>query len=189
MNKYIKYTIGLLFLGLGITFTIQSGLGAGPWDLLAHGQYLRFGMSVGFWQNVNYLVIITLIMLIFKKKFNYIVFVPGIILGLFIDGFLMFDFTQFINPYPLVFIGTFLCSVGIIIYVGQKFIPNAIDYLMLTLHEELKIKTGAAKLLTDFIPLVFALILGILPNIGTLITFIFVPFFMTLITKVTGYGI
>lgn len=189
MNKYIKYIIGLFILGLGISLTIQSDLGAGPWDLLAHGQYLRFGMSVGFWQNVNYLITITVIMLVFKTKFNYMVFVPGIILGLFIDGFLMINFRHFLSPYPLVFLGTFLCSVGIIIYVGQAFIPNAIDYLMLTLHQKLKLSTGIAKLITDFIPLVFALILGIYPNVGTLITFIFVPVFMTLITKVTGYGI
>ena len=189
MNKYIKYLIGLITLALGITFTIQSGLGAGPWDLLAHGQYLRFSMSVGFWQNVNYLILITVIMLIFKKKFNYLVFVPGIILGLFIDLFLMFDFNAYIPAYPLVFIGTFICSVGIIIYVGQDLIPNAIDYLMLTLHQELKISTGIAKLITDFIPLAVALLLGIRPNIGTLITFIFVPIFLSLITKVTGYGI
>lgn len=181
--------MGLILLALGITFTIQSNLGAGPWDLLAHGQYLRFSMTVGFWQNINYVFIITTITILFKKKFNYLVFVPGIVLGLFIDLFLMFDFNAYIPSYPLVFLGTFICSIGIIIYVGQDLIPNAIDYLMLTLHQELKINTGLAKLITDFIPLLVAFALGIKPNIGTLITFLFVPIFMNLITKVTGYGI
>lgn len=189
MNTHVKYIIGLMLLGLGITFTIQSGLGAGSWDLLAHGQYLRFGLTVGFWQNVNYLLIVLMVKVVFKTKWNFWVFIPGIILGVFIDLFLLLDFTLFLGAYPLVFLGSFICALGIIMYVGSDLIPNAIDYLMLSLHTELKLKTGLAKLITDFIPILIAMILGIMPNIGTLITFLAVPMFLSLITKVTGYGI
>lgn len=187
MNKYIKYIIGLLILGVGISLTIQSDLGAGTWDLLAHGLYLKFSMSVGFWQNINYLVIISLITVIFKRKFNLWVFIPGIILGVFIDLILKINFSLYLNPYTMIVLGSFLCSLGIIIYTDQKVLPNAIDYLMLTLQEELPIKTGTAKLITDAVPLVFGFMLSIRPAIGTLIIFLLVPMFITLINYFLTY--
>lgn len=80
-------------------------------------------------------------------------------------------------------------ALGVMIYLRQNLMPNAVDYLMLTLQEELNISTSLAKLITDGIPLIIAMVFGIYPYLGTLINFIFMPIFLRLITAVTGLGL
>ena len=189
MKKGIKYFIGIVTIALGIAMTIQANMGAGTWDLLAHGLSLKFSMTTGFWQNINFITSLVLITIIFKRKLNVLSLIPGLVLGSFVDVFLRFDFAAYLHSYLLIFLGTFVMAVGVMIYLRQNLMPNAIDYLMLTLQEELKISTSLAKLITDGIPLIVAMVFGIYPYLGTLINFIFMPIFLRLITAVTGLGL
>jgi len=45
--KYVFYVLGILILTLGIAFTIQSELGASPFDALLVGLSVHAGLTVG----------------------------------------------------------------------------------------------------------------------------------------------
>lgn len=57
--KYMYYGIGILILSLGISLTIQSGLGTSPFDALLVGLSKKIGLTVGSWE-----VLISVILLI-----------------------------------------------------------------------------------------------------------------------------
>lgn len=57
--KYIFYGLGILILSLGISLTIQSGLGTSPFDALLVGLSKEVGLTVGSWE-----VLISVILLI-----------------------------------------------------------------------------------------------------------------------------
>ncbi|MGX1082885.1 putative membrane protein YczE [Bacillus sp. SLBN-57] len=56
--KYLFYVIGILILTLGIAFTIQSDLGASPFDALLVGLAVHAGLTVGSWEVIIALLLI-----------------------------------------------------------------------------------------------------------------------------------
>lgn len=48
--KYMYYGLGILILSLGISLTIQSGLGTSPFDALLVGLSEEVGLTVGSWE-------------------------------------------------------------------------------------------------------------------------------------------
>lgn len=51
--KYMYYGIGILILSLGISLTIQSGLGTSPFDALLVGLSKKIGLTVGSWEEIG----------------------------------------------------------------------------------------------------------------------------------------
>lgn len=47
--RLMIFTIGLLFMSLGIVLLIRADLGATPWDALHVGLYEQIGLTVGTW--------------------------------------------------------------------------------------------------------------------------------------------
>ena len=178
MSKQVRYVFGLSLLGIGITLTLQAGLGAGVWDLLAFGLMTKYGVTFGFWQNVSYITIISMVSLVFKKKFKWQVLIPGIFLGVFIDILMLMDFTAILGSWTMIILGSLIIGVGISLYTSQNLLPTAVDYLMLEINENTKLDEFFSKLITDLFPLIVSLILGFKPEIGTLVTFVLVPITM-----------
>lgn len=56
--KYVFYVLGILILTLGIAFTIQSDLGASPFDALLVGLSIHVGLTVGSWEVIIALLFI-----------------------------------------------------------------------------------------------------------------------------------
>lgn len=56
--KYVFYVLGILILTLGIAFTIQSELGASPFDALLEGLSVHAELTVGSWEVIMALLLI-----------------------------------------------------------------------------------------------------------------------------------
>lgn len=63
--RYVVYVLGILILTFGIALTIQSDLGASPFDALLVGLSINVGLSVGSWE-----VIIAFIMICINALLN-----------------------------------------------------------------------------------------------------------------------
>lgn len=67
-TKYVYYGLGVLVLSLGISLTIQSGLGASPFDALLVGLSKEFGLTVGSWEVLISIIILICNSILVRKK-------------------------------------------------------------------------------------------------------------------------
>lgn len=83
--KYVVYAGGILLLTLGIALTIQSNLGASPFDALLVGLSLNVGFSVGSWEIILACILICGNSLLSKQKPEILGLLTAFITGLGID--------------------------------------------------------------------------------------------------------
>lgn len=88
--KYVVYIGGILLLTLGISLTIQSNLGASPFDALLVGLSLNVGLSVGSWEIILACVLICGNALLSKQKPEVLGLLTAFITGLGIDVWLFY---------------------------------------------------------------------------------------------------
>lgn len=153
------YILGLFFLSLGVSFSIQANLGVSPVSSLAYAFALSSNLSVGVMTIVANILFI-IIQVILSKQFNLREsFVQLIITFLF--GFYM-DLTLFLvqllpTPETLVMrwvfliISLFVVSIGLIGYFNAKFPLMPYDELTYVISERFNIEFSKAKITSDLL--------------------------------------
>lgn len=138
--KIIQYITGILILTLGIALTIESDLGASPYDALLVGLFKTIGLTVGSWEIILALLIIFIIALLKKQKPAFIGLLTAVVTGIGIDLWL-YVLPHFIIPEQIV--SKLLCFAGGMIFLGygtavylhSDFAPAPLDHLMLVIRE------------------------------------------------------
>lgn len=177
IKRVISFLLGLFVLSLGISFTIKSELGAGAWDALNVGLSNLTGLTVGTWTILVGVILIFVNALLLKKKPEFIAITTVLIIGYFIDFWLIFVFPEFkietiVMKFVILFIGVVLMGVGIATYLQAKFAVIPIDRLMMAIQTRLKVGLMVAKTIGEVTALIFAFIAGGPIGIGTiLVTF------------------
>lgn len=185
LNKHIGYYIvGLAILALGIRFIISSDLGAAPWDLLTLGLSKKTHISIGSWQILCNIFMILVTKIVFRKPWNFVCLIPGILLGFFLDGIALVMHFDAFPPIVSLLIGCILCGLGLAIYMNQGFSANAIDNFTYTLYTSTKWNSGVCKVIGDAIALIVMLILGIMIPMMTILIYFLVPFWMQFFYKI-----
>nr|WP_025696856.1 hypothetical protein [Paenibacillus durus] len=139
-TKYIYYGLGIFILTLGASFTIQSGLGASPFDALLVGLSLKVGLTVGSWEIIIALILIGCNSLLKRQRPELLGLLTALITGLGIDTWL-FLWRHLLIP-ELWFsklvcfgIGIIVIGLGSAIYLYANFAPMPVDRLMLIIRE------------------------------------------------------
>jgi len=174
MKRALSYLLGLFILSIGISFTIIARLGAGAWDALAVGLSNLTGFSVGTWVILIGVILIFVNALIMKNRPQFISIITVIILGYFIDFWLIFVFPNFfvetiLLRFVILLSGVLLMGVGIATYLQGKFAIIPIDGFMMAIQTRLKVSLGVAKTIAEITALVFAFFVGGPIGIGTVI--------------------
>ncbi|QOY37948.1 YczE/YyaS/YitT family protein [Anaerobacillus isosaccharinicus] len=174
MKRALSYLLGLFILSIGISFTIIARLGAGAWDALAVGLSNLTGFSVGTWVILIGVILIFVNALILKNRPQLISIVTVIILGYFIDFWLIIVFPNFfvetiLIRFVILLIGVLLMGIGIATYLQGKFAIIPIDGFMMAIQNRLKVSLGVAKTIAEITALVFAFFAGGPIGIGTVI--------------------
>jgi uncharacterized membrane protein YczE len=192
MMKSIQYTVGILILTLGIALTIQSDLGASPYDALLVGLYRTVGLTVGSWEIIVALVIILMIAVLKRQRPVFIGLLTAVVTGIGID-FWLYLLPHFIVPEQIFsklaffIVGVILLGLGTAVYLHIQFAPAPLDHLMLVIRE----LTGKGILFSRTLIYLVSLTLAFLFNgpigLGTVLTvFLGGPilnFFMGLMQK------
>jgi uncharacterized protein len=159
IKPFILYVIGLFFLSLGISLSIQAGLGVSPVSSLAYALTLTTGISVGL-TTVATNVIYFLIQVILKRRFEFKQFLlqMGIafLFGLFID--ITLHLLKLL-PIPdtmiariiMMMISLFVVSGGLFGYFSSKLPLMPVDALTYAVSERFRMKFSIAKIITDVI--------------------------------------
>ncbi|WP_276733029.1 YitT family protein [Bacillus sp. (in: firmicutes)] len=173
--KYIYYGLGILVLSLGISLTIQSGLGTSPFDALLVGLSEEVGLTVGSWEVLISVILLICNSILTRKKPILLGLITAFITGIGIDLWL-FVVKNTIDPNALLSklicfgIGLVLIGLGTAIYLQTKFASTPIDHLTLIIRDLSKRTILFSRTLVYALFLVLAIIFKGPIGIGTLLT-------------------
>lgn len=169
MKRLTLYIGGLFFLTLGVSLSIQAGLGVSPVSSLAYALVLTSGLSIGI-TTVLANILFILVQIILSKRMDIKDFILQLIISI-VFGFFM-DATLFLVqllPAPesivlrcvYLIISLFVVSAGLIGYFTAKLPLMPYDALTYVISEQFKIKFSKAKIMGDLVNVFVAATMGL----------------------------
>ena len=169
MKRLTLYIGGLFFLTLGVSLSIQAGLGVSPVSSLAYALVLTSGLSIGI-TTVLANILFILVQIILSKRMDIkdlmLQLIISVVFGFFMDATL---FLVQLLPTPesivlrcvYLIISLFVVSAGLIGYFTTKLPLMPYDALTYVISEQFKIKFSKAKITGDLINVFVATIMGL----------------------------
>ncbi|SFQ36394.1 Uncharacterized membrane protein YczE [Psychrobacillus psychrotolerans] len=169
MKRLTLYIGGLFFLTLGVSLSIQAGLGVSPVSSLAYALVLTSGLSIGI-TTVLANILFILVQIILSKRMDIkdlmLQLIISVVFGFFMDATL---FLVQLLPTPesivlrcvYLIISLFVVSAGLIGYFTAKLPLMPYDALTYVISEQFKIKFSKAKITGDLINVFVAAIMGL----------------------------
>ncbi|MFC4022277.1 YitT family protein [Oceanobacillus longus] len=159
MKRLCLYIVGLFFLSLGVSFSIQADLGVSPVSSLAYAFSLSSGLSVGM-MTVFANVLFIIVQVILSKQFHLRDSIVQLIIA-FLFGFFM-DITLFLlqllpAPETLVMrwgfltISLFVVAIGLLGYFSAKFPLMPYDELTHVISHKFNMQFSNAKISSDLL--------------------------------------
>lgn len=190
VTPFFLFTSGIVILTMGVSLTIQSDLGASPFDALLVGLSQNVGLTVGSWEVLIAILLVGCNSLIAKQKPELLGLVTAFITGIGIDIWL-FLLTDLIEP-MLWFsklacfgLGLVIIGLGTSIYLNAQFAPIPIDRLTLLLQN----RTGLPILYTRTVIYLVFLVSAFICNgpigIGTILTVCLGGFILSYFMRLT----
>ncbi|WP_409275089.1 YczE/YyaS/YitT family protein [Neobacillus sp. SCS-31] len=163
-KRLALYCFGLFFLSLGVSFSIQAGLGVSPVSSLPVAVSLTTGLSVGA-TTVLANVLFIIVQVILNKRIEIREYTVQLIVA-FLFGFFM-DVTLFIvqllpTPETIVarvlyfIVSLFVLPAGLFGYIKAKLPLMPYDALTYVISERFSMKFGKAKITSDLLNVVVA---------------------------------
>ncbi|WP_442595149.1 YczE/YyaS/YitT family protein [Neobacillus sp. D3-1R] len=169
--RFLIFFVGLLILSLGIVLILKANLGATPWDVLHVGLYYQFGLTIGSWSIIVGFVILGIAALLTKKLPQLGAFLNMILVGLFIDMFLLLPIIQtpnhFVGRGIMFFCGLIIMCYGMGFYISANLGAGPRDSLMLALTNRTGWKVRNIRGVMEIIVLVIGWLLGGPVSVGT----------------------
>ncbi|MDR4887915.1 membrane protein [Fredinandcohnia sp. QZ13] len=168
------FCIGLFILALGISLMIMADIGAGAWDALNVGLSETVGLTVGNWVMIVGILVMFVNALLLRARPVFLSIGTIILIGFFIDFWLLIALDEWNLEGFVVKVLTFLgglvvASLGIAIYLQAKFPLSPLDNFMLAISSRFKLKFGISKTIAEATGLILALLVGGPIGIGTLV--------------------
>ncbi|WP_208589014.1 YczE/YyaS/YitT family protein [Gracilibacillus suaedae] len=173
-RSFVIYIIGIITLTLGISLTIQSQLGASPFDALLVGLYRTFGLSIGSWEIIVGFTIVMINAMAIKARPEWFAMLTSFITGLGIDSWLFIQGTwltpdNWLEQSVILLLGIIFSGIGIAIYLESSFAPNPMDRSMVIITDKTGLSFGKSRAIISIALVIVALLFQGDVGIGTLI--------------------
>lgn len=173
--KYMYYGLGIFILSLGISLTIQSGLGTSPFDALLVGLSEEVGLTVGSWEVLISVILLVCNAILTRKKPMLLGLVTAFLTGIGIDLWLfvvknIIFLNALLSKLICFGIGLVLIGLGTAIYLQTTFASTPIDHLTLIIRDLSKRTILFSRTLVYALFFVLAIIFKGPIGIGTLLT-------------------
>lgn len=191
------YLIGIIILTLGIALTIQSALGASPFDALLVGLHRTFGLTIGSWEIVVGLSMVLCNAVAEKKRPEYFAVVTSLATGIGIDTwlFLLGDWivpVTWLGQSITLGIGIILIGLGVAFYLQSDIAPNPMDRSMLIVSDLTGWKVTYSRALISvglvIVAFLFNGAIGIGTLINALISGVLISFFLPYVKRLKFGG-
>ena len=166
------FFFGLMVLGFGVALTIKGQrLGVSSWDVLHIGLFNHFGLTIGTWNIIVGVVVITIASIGLREFPKTGTFVNMLMVGVFIDFFnwLLPDPTVFPLQVVSFLIGVLFTAAGSGIYISAKLGAGPRDSLMLMITQKVKWSIRTSRTIMEFAVVIIGFFLGGPIGIGTVI--------------------
>lgn len=168
MNYVIRWSFfvgGLILFSLGITLAINvQHLGIHPWDVLNVGLYEKVGLTIGSWNIICGIFLITVSWILDKSYIRLGTFLNALIVGSSVDFFLWLDFLPKIThswiDILIILLGIVIMGVGGGIYNAASVGSGPRDGFMLSISDKTGASIGKVRMITESSILVLGWILG-----------------------------
>lgn len=135
--RFFIYFIGLLIMSLGIVLLLRADLGVPPWDVLHVGLFLHFGWTIGSWNIIVGIIILSLSSLLIKELPQIGAFLNMIFIGIFIDLYMLLPFLKtpsfLAGKIFMLLMGIMIIGYGMGFYISASFGAGPRDSLMIAL--------------------------------------------------------
>ncbi|ASV68894.1 MULTISPECIES: YczE/YyaS/YitT family protein [Cytobacillus] len=162
--RFIIYLLGLLVMSLGIVLLIVADLGATPWDVLHVGLYYQLGLSIGTWSIIVGILVLAIAAIIGKEMPKAGAYLNMILIGIFIDLYLLLPFMttpETIWGKFIMFAGGLLINCyGMGLYISARLGTGPRDSLMMALMNRTGWKVAYIRSSMEIIVLVIGWQLG-----------------------------
>ncbi|MGE8019500.1 YczE/YyaS/YitT family protein [Peribacillus frigoritolerans] len=169
------YITGLAITALGIALIVRSIVGAGPWDSVAVGLKLHFGLTIGMWSIISQVFLILFTAVIEKARVRIESVLVIVVRSWFLDfwyyiALANLDASNSLALQWFIFaLGVFTIGVGISIYMEAKFPSSPIDGLMIALSERFNLSISTSRLFIEANGLIIGYLFGGPVGVGTII--------------------
>ncbi|HLR63968.1 MAG TPA: YitT family protein [Pseudogracilibacillus sp.] len=183
MIRWGMFFIGLAVFSLGISTTINvNHLGLHPWDVLSIAFFDKFGLSIGSWNIIIGVCLITVSFILDRSYVRIGTFLNAMIIGSLIDFYLWLDFLPKASytwtDSVIMMIGIVIMGVGGGVYNAAGVGSGPRDGFMLSISDKTGMSVQKVRIITELIILVFAWLIGGVIFVFTfLFTFIQSPIF------------
>ncbi|MDQ0174266.1 YczE/YyaS/YitT family protein [Bacillus chungangensis] len=180
------FTIGLLIMSLGIVWLILADLGATPWDVLHVGLFYQFGLTIGSWSIIVGFFVLGISAVLMKERPKFGAFLNMLLLGIFMDFYLMLPFmvtpNSLFGKIVMFVLGMLIYSYGMGIYISAQLGAGPRDSFMLAIMERTGWKVSHVRRGMEVIVLIIGWSLGGPVHVGTII-------FSILIGTIVGFSL
>jgi uncharacterized membrane protein YczE len=169
------YITGLAITALGIALIVRSIVGAGPWDSVAVGLKLHFGLTIGMWSIISQVFLILFTAVIEKARVRIESVLVIVVRSWFLDlwyyiALANLDASNSLALQWVIFaLGVLTIGVGISIYMEAKFPSSPIDGLMIALSERFNLSISTSRLFIEASGLIIGYLFGGPVGVGTII--------------------
>ena len=170
--RWAFFLFGLLVMALGVTMTIKGHrLGIGPWDVLHVGLFKKLGLTIGTWNVLVGLLIITTTAIMLKRLPKIGTWLNLILIGVFIDMFnwLIPEIETLGGQTVIFLLGVVVMSYGAGIYVSPNVGAGPRDSLMLVIVDKFGTSLRKARTFIEILAAIAGWLLGGPVGIGTVI--------------------
>lgn len=171
--RFFIYLVGLLIMSLGIVLLLKADLGVPPWDVLHVGLFLNYGFTIGSWNIIVGIIILTLSTVISKEFPQIGAFLNMLLIGIFIDFYLLLPFMKtpsfLFGQMMMLVAGIVIIGYGMGLYISASFGAGPRDSLMIALTTRTGWKISTVRALIEIIALIIGWFLGGPVFIGTIL--------------------
>lgn len=166
------FFFGLMMLGFGVALTIKGQrLGVGSWDVLHIGLFKNFGFTIGTWNIIVGIIIVTITSIGMREFPKVGTFLNMVLVGVFIDIFnwLLPD-PSILSLQVLCFIfGVIFCAAGSGVYIAAELGAGPRDGMMLMISQKVKWSIQTSRTIMEILVVGVGFFLGGPVGIGTVI--------------------
>ncbi|MBM7649012.1 putative membrane protein YczE [Bacillus ectoiniformans] len=171
--RLVIFTVGLLFMSLGIVLLIRAELGATPWDALHVGLYYKFGLTVGTWTVLVGCLILATAAVYLREWPQFGAYLNMLLVGVFVDIYLIMPIittpeTAF-GKLIMFVIGIVVMAYGMSFYLSAQLGAGPRDSFMLAVMKKTGWKVANIRRGMEFIVLIIAWYIGGPVNFGTIL--------------------
>lgn len=176
VKQFLRIIIGLIIFGVGVTMTIEAGLGVAPWDVFHHGLSLTTGITMG---QASILVGLFVVVLdiVLGQDIGWATVLNMILIGATMDVLMLNDilpnFSRFIPNLIMLVLGIFVQGYGCFLYISVGYGAGPRDGLMVALAKRTGKSVRVLKSSIEVFAVTAGFILGGHLGLGTLIMALF----------------